>query len=138
MPKNVHSLKSKPLSCPHFVKKSFHSLKNTVPSCHFFQKVFMINMPLSCPCSVKKRQFCQKYNILWAPRVNRMQFFPIFLEKITALMPIFRQKNYHSLKITLPSCPNFVKKTSIFSKKLCYDVIFSNLSQKFPCPHARI
>ena len=103
-----------------------------------FQKVFMINMPLSCPCSVKKHQFCQKYTILLAPRVNRMPFFLIFLEKITALMPIFCQRNVHSLKITLPSCPNFVKKTSIFSKKLCYHVIFFKFFIKNPllsCPY---
>ena len=44
-----------------------------------------------------KRQFCQNYTLLWAKKVNRMPFFPISHEKITALMPIFC-KNVHSLK----------------------------------------
>ena len=53
-------------------------------------------------------------------------------------MPIFRQRNVHLLKITLPSCPNFVKKTSIFSKNCAIMSFFSNWSQKIPCSHARI
>ena len=114
-----------------FVKKTSMLSKNSA-LISFFQKVFMINMPLSCPCSIKKHQFCQKYTILWASRVNRMPFFPIFLEKIAVLKPIFRQRNVNLLKITLPSYPNFVKKTSIFSKKLCYHVIFFKLVTKNP------
>ena len=52
-------------------------------------------------------------------------------------MPIFRQRNVHLLKITLPSCPNFVK-TSVFSKNCAIMSFFSNWSQKIPCSHARI
>ena len=96
----------------------------------FFQKVFMINMPLSCPCSVKKHQFCQKYTILWASRVNRMPFFPIFLEKIAVLKPIFRQRNVNLLKITLPSYPNFVKKNVNFLKKTVLSCHFFQIGHK--------
>ena len=53
-------------------------------------------------------------------------------------MPIFRQRNVHLLKITMPSCPNFVKKTSIFSKNCAIMSFFLNWSQKIPCSHARI
>ena len=96
----------------------------------FFQKVFMINMPLSCPCSVKKHQFCQKYTILWASRVNRMPFFPIFLEKIAVLKPIFRQRNVNLLKIILPSYPNFVKKNVNFLKKTVLSCHFFQIGHK--------
>ena len=59
-------------------------------------------------------------------------FFPIFHEKIPALMTIFCQKNVHSLKNKLLSCLYFVKK-SILSKTLRSHVIFfSNFSWKTP------
>ena len=87
-------------------------------SCHFFN-FFMKNHLLSCPYSVKKHQFCQNYIIGWAKKVNRMPiFFPISHEKITALMPIFCQKNVHSLKNTILPCPYFVKKRP-FSQNHC-------------------
>ena len=46
----------------------------------------------------------------------RCSFFPIFHEKIPALMPKFCQKTVHSLKNTLLSGAYFVKKRQ-FSKK---------------------
>ena len=110
--RKCYSLKNKPLSCPHFVKTTSILSKILCPHV-IFSKNFMINIPLSCPCLVKKRQFCQNYTILWAPKVNRMPFFRFISNKITTLMPLFRQKNVHSLKITMLSCPYFVIKTSI-------------------------
>ena len=68
-----------------------------------------------------KRHFCNNYTILWVKKVNMMEFFPIFHNKINALMPIlyqkyiyspkkhsalkliFCQKNLHSLKNTVLS-----------------------------------
>ena len=41
-----------------------------------------------------KCQFCQNYTILWAKKVNKMPFFPIFHEKINALMPMFYPKSF--------------------------------------------
>ena len=43
-------------------------------------------------------------------------------------MSIFRQRNVHFLKITLPSCPNFVK-TSVFSKN-CAIMSFFQIGHK--------
>ena len=78
------------------------------------------------PYLVKKLQFWQNYIIGWAKKVNSNDalFFPIFHEKITTLMPTFCQKNVHSLKNTLFSCPYFVKKTSILSKTPSSQVFF--------------
>ena len=119
--KNVHSLKNKPLSCPHFVKTTTILSKILCPHV-IFQKNFMINIPLSCPCLVKKCKFCRNYTILWAPKVNRMYFFPVYLKKNNcsrahisskkcpfaknhnAFMPIFCHQNVHSLKTTVLSC----------------------------------
>ena len=61
-----------------------------------------------------------------------------FSKNHSALMPIFCQKYVHSLKITLLSCPYFIKKTSILSKSRCSHVIFSNFSLKTPCCHVHI
>ena len=103
----------------------------------FFQKVFMINMPLSYPCLVENVNSV-KITLYYGPQESIGCHFPIFLEKISAHMPIFRQKNVHSLKITVPSCPNLVRKRP-FSQKNCVIMsFFSNFSQKIPCSHARI
>ena len=62
--------KKRPFSKKHaalksrFCQKNGHSLKNTVLLCHFF-KNFMKNLLLSRPYLVKKRQFSQKYIIIW-------------------------------------------------------------------------
>ena len=104
----------------------------------FFSKSFHDKHATVIPMFGRKRQFCKNYTILWAPRVNRMPFFPIFHEKIIALIPIFRQKNVNSLKSTLTSCPNFVKKTSISSKNCAIMSLFSKFSQQIHCSCARI
>ena len=53
-------------------------------------------------------------------------------------MPIFYQKNVHSLKNTMLSCPHFVKKTSTLSITQCSHVIFFTSFMKNPpvsCPY---
>ena len=57
--------------------------------------------------------------------------FASFSWKKTALMP-FLSENAHSLKITLLSCPYFVKKSSILSKTNYFMWCFSNLLLKTP------
>ena len=106
--KNVHSLKNTMLSCPYFVKKTSILSKSWFSDVIFF-KFFMKNPKLSCPYLVKKKhQFSQQYTILWAKKsIGCPLFFPIFDEKITALMPILCQKNVHSLNNTLLSCSVF-------------------------------
>ena len=93
-------------------------------SCHLFL-ILMKKRRLPCPYLVEKRKFCQNYTILWDKNVNKMHFFPIYHEKISAPMPIFCQKktsilykhnafmpifcqqNVHSFKNTLLSCHIF-------------------------------
>ena len=48
------------------------------------------------------------------------------------------QKDVHSLKNTLLSCPYFVEKTSILSKTLYSHIIFLTFKWKIPCCHAHI
>ena len=74
--------------------------------------------------------FGQKTSILsklqyFMSHKSQCPFFPIFHEKVAALIPIFYQKYVYSLKIKnkLLSSPCFVKKTSIHSKTLCSHVI---------------
>ena len=86
--KNISSLKTR-FSYAYIMSKNAHSLKDTMLSSHFF---FKLKTPAAMPISGQKRQFCQNYPILWAKKVNRIPFFPIFYEKINALMPIFYQK----------------------------------------------
>ena len=135
--KIVHSLKNRLLSWPYFVKKNVHSLKNTVLLCHFF-KFFMKNLLLSCPYLVKKRQFCQNYTILWAKKVNRMPFFSDFSRKNYCSHAHIMSTNAHSLKNTLLSWPYFVKKTSMLSQTRCSHVIFFKFFMKntlLSCPY---
>ena len=118
----------------------------------------MKNPLLSSPDLVKKRQFCQNYNLLWVKNSIRCQFFPSFHKKSllscpyhvlskkrpfskkhTLLsFPYFVKKNVNSLKITMLSCPYFLKKTSILSEKLCSYVVFFHIFHEkplLPCPH---
>ena len=66
-------------------------------------------------------------------------FFPICHEKITALMPIFGQKNVLSLEKKLCSHAHILSaKTSILSKTLCSQAIFSHFFIKSSSCHAQI
>ena len=94
LPKN-HYL----LSCSYFIKKNVQILENTLLSCPYFLKkttiltqkhssfkYFFSKFSWKTPCChvhiwLNKRQFCQKYALLWAKKVNRMPFFLIFHEK---------------------------------------------------------
>ena len=101
------------------------------------------------------RQFCQNYTILWAIKVNKIPFFPIFHEKIdafmnifckkrpfskkyNALMPIFCQKNVHSLLNTVLSCHLFYEKPPgampIFGPKKLFSPFFLEKS-RYPHTH---
>ena len=121
----------------YFVQKSLISKKHTAPMPVLFQKnvtspktrwspVISLIFLWKTPCChghiwSTYRHFCQNYTTLWASKVNRVPFFPIFNEKITALVPIFCQKK-------LP----FSKKDIILSKTACSHIIFLNFSWKTP------
>ena len=108
--KKVHSLKIKLLSCPYFVRKT-SILSKTQCSHVIFFKFFMRNPMLSCPYLVKSTSILSKihYIICQKSQYDAL-FFRFFSKKKTAVMPIFYQKNGHSLKNKLLSCPYFVKK----------------------------
>ena len=122
-----------------------HSLKNTVLSCLFFY--FLWKIPYCHAHIWSKNVNSVKTTLYYGPTKSiGCPFFPICHEKITALMPIFGQKNVHSLekhtalmpifcqknvhslkntvlschfffmKNSLRSCPYLVKITSILSK----------------------
>ena len=76
----------------------------------------------------KKSKFCQNYTTLWQKKVNRMPFSSDFHGKITALMPMLFQKDVHSLKNTLLSCPYFVE-TFKSKTHFCHAHIWSNNCQ---------
>ena len=104
---------------------------------------FCFNFFMKIPCCdfhiwFKQCQFYQNLTIFWAKKVNKIPFSPIFYKKVSAVMPIFCQKNVHSLKKPTLSCPYFVKKMSILSKTPCTYVIFWKFSWKTPCCYPKI
>ena len=117
----VHSQKTH-CSYTHISSTNVCSLKN---SCIFFLNLYLKNPLFSCLYLVKKTSIMSKLHYIMGQKSQQdALFFPIFHEKITTLMPTFCQKNVHSLKKTLISCPYFVRKTSILSKTQCSYVIF--------------
>ena len=96
---NANSLKTH-FSHVHIFSKNINSLKHTVVSYHFFQSCYEKPLAVVPIVGQKNRQFCQNYTILWAKKVNRMPFPPIFQEKTTSLMPIFCKKRPFSKKPT--------------------------------------
>ena len=90
--KNVHSLKITMLSCPYFVRKT--SLPSKTLRSHVISFKFFIKNPmLSWPYLVKKRTILPELHyILRATKVIGCPVFPMFYEKILAMMPIFFQK----------------------------------------------
>ena len=102
-----------------FCKKTFILLKHTVLMLIFCQKTFILSktlcsyvyekppavIPIFGPKNVNS-VLTTLYG-LWAKKVNRIPFFPIFHENITALMPIFCQQNVHSLKTDPALMPIF-------------------------------
>ena len=118
-----------------FSPKNINYLKNTLLSYNFFQ-IFHEPPPPPPPTPprchthiwLKKRQSCQNYTIFWANEDNRISFFPLFNEKIFALMSIFCKKNVYSLIKTLLSCTYFYRKNVHPLKTRCshvFDYIFS-------------
>ena len=97
------------LSCPYFVKKKSILSKTQCSHVIFFN--FLWKIP-----------YCHAH--IWSKNVNSVKtalyygptksigcpFFPICHEKITALMPIFGQKNVHSLEKHTALMPIFCQK----------------------------
>ena len=107
---------------PTFCQKNVHALKKQCPHVLFSKSVHDKHATV-VPMFDQKHQFCQKYTILWAPRVNMMPFSPIFLEKNNCSHAHISSKKRIFAKITLPSCPNLVK-TRSFSQKNSYYIMF--------------
>ena len=91
--KNIQSLTNMWLSSPYFAKKK------SILSKHGARTSFFFNFFMKNPCGhahdwSNKRQFCQNYTLLWAKKVNRMDFFPIFHEKSLLLPPSFSKTSF--------------------------------------------
>ena len=85
---------------PYFVKKLSIFSKTQCSNVIFFQ-IFMKNPLLSCPYLVQKKVTSVKTTLQYRPKKSKgCPFFSprFFTKKISALMPIFCQKNVHSLK----------------------------------------
>ena len=125
---HAHILSRKrPFSKKPTALKSIFDQKTSVLSETLCSNVSFSKFLRKTPCGQanmwsKKRQFCQNYTILWAQQVKN-NVFSDFLQNIIASTLIFCQKNVHSLKNTLLSCPYVVKKSQ-FSKKLYSHIIF--------------
>ena len=123
---------------PIFCQKNVQSHKNTLLSYNIF-RISIKNSLLPCPYLVKKKVNSVKTTLYYGRKKSiGCPFLPIFQGKITALMPMLFQKDVHSLKNTLLSCPYFVEKTSILSKTLYSHIIFLTFKWKTPCCHAHI
>ena len=79
---------------PILCQKNVHSLKNTVLSCQIFHE----KPPAAMPIFGKKTAILSKLQYIIGQKVKGCPFLPIFDVKITAHMPMFCQKNVHSLK----------------------------------------
>ena len=125
---------------PIFCQKNVHSLKNTVFSPHFFSKVSW-KTPAVMPIFDQQTSILSKLAYYMSQKSQWDAPFANYHEKMSALMPVFCQKNVNSLKkhcshahilsknilsktrrshvffffkkSDLLSCPYFVKKTSI-------------------------
>ena len=138
--KKGHSLKNALLSHPYFSKIGTTTISKTQCS----HVIFFQDFPWKSPCChthicSKKRKFCQNYTILWVlKKALGCPFFPIFHEKMDALMPKFCQQNVHSLKKDTAPMPIFCQKNVHSLKNTFSHVIFSNFSWKTPCWDAHI
>ena len=102
-----------------FYQKYPHSLKNTVPSCHFFN--FFIKTQLSCPHLVTKVWICQT-TLDYGPKSQQDALFSDFIPKITAVIPMLCQKNVLSWQT---NCPYVVKNVFFFKNTaLSYHFFF--------------
>ena len=89
--KNIYSLKNTLFMCIYYVKKFLFSQKPNALFSFFFQ-IYYEKPQLSCPHLVNKTSIQTKLHYIMGKKVNKMPFFPIFLEKNNALMPIFYPK----------------------------------------------
>ena len=126
--KNVHSLKNTMFSHSYFVK-NVHPLKYTEFSRHFF-KIFMKNPCCNAFIWWTNVKFV-KITIFYGPKKST---FSNYHEEMTALMPIFCQKNINSLK-KIALMPVFCQKTSILSKTRQFQVIFFSTKTSISCPY---
>ena len=98
----------------------------------------MKNPILPCPYLVKKRKFCQNYTILWAQKVNRMPFIPIFTNKYQPSCPHFLQNNVYYQKKKSYSHAHILSKKRPFSQKqyvLMSPFQFFYEKPLLSCPH---
>ena len=84
------------------------------------------------------RKFCQHYTLLWSKKVNRIPFFPIFHEKNLCSQARTFLKNVNFLKKLCSHAHILSEKTSILSKTLCSQAIFSHFFIKSSSCHAQI
>ena len=117
--KNVQSLKTTLFPWPYFVKKT--SILSKTRCSHVFLKFFMKNPLLSCP---SKNVISVKTTLYYEPKRRQKALFPIFHEKIIALMPIFC-KIISSLYKPHYSHVHILSKKQIFSQKHCTLMPFS-------------
>ena len=87
---------------------------------------------------LKKRQSCQNYTILWAHEDNRISFFPLFNEKIFALMSIFCKKKRLFSKKHSALMHIFLSKKRPSSKNTMLSCLWLHFFVKNPCCHAHI
>ena len=95
--KNVYSLKNTMLSFPYLVEKRPFSQKHRALMCFFFSK-FSWKTSAVVHMIGQKTSILSKLHSILGQKSHRMPFFPIYHEKISALMSIFCQKNVHSQK----------------------------------------
>ena len=120
-----------------FSPKNINYLKTTLLSYNFFQ---ICHEPPRCHTHIwlKKRQSCQNYTILWAHEDNRISFFPLFNEKIFALMSIFCKKKRLFSKKHSALMPIFLSKKRPSSQKhgaLMSLITFFRKKPMLPCPY---
>ena len=129
--KIVHSLKNNLFLCPYYVKKT-SILTKTNCSHIIFIKIFIKNSLRSCQYFVKKTSILSKLITHYDQKSEEdVLFFGYFRKK--ALMHIyFQKKNVHSFKRHCPHAHILSKKTSIFSKTLCFYVNFFKIFIESP------
>ena len=96
-----------------------------------FSTFFVKTLPLSCIHLVKKCQFCQNYNILWAKKSKKITLFLRFFTKKTAtLIPIFVKKS--SILLKPRSHAHILLKNVHSLKYTVFSFHFWNFSMKNP------
>ena len=122
------------LSCSYLVKKM--SIFSKARFSHVIFSNFHEKPMLSCPYLVRKVLILSKLHWIMDQKVNRLPFFR-FLQKITAVTPIFCQKNIYSWKTTQCHAHNQSKNVK-FKIQGALISLFKFFSSKTSCSHAHI